>query len=147
MIRTPKNASEGVTNASLTPADFPLCSAESRAAARVVLEGRRQGEIGDATVVIWTGLPDYFDSFGKSVVTPPDTVSYYRAEDGSIVEEIRRHWEGNGRHGVTICIWQAWPDGRMYRETESCFVSSLDQLRRLPHAEQGMSERLYRTAK
>jgi len=144
MIRTPKNASEGVTNASLTPADFPLGSAESRAAARVVLEGRRQGEIGDATVVIWTGLPDYFDSFGKSVVTAPDTVAYYQAWDGSIVEEIRRHREG-GR--MTIFLEQAWPDGRMYRETESCFVSSLDQLRRLPHAEQGMSERLYRTAK
>ena len=144
MNRTNKSASVSVTEAGPRPADFPLGSAESRAAARVVLEERQQREMGDVTVVIWTGLPD---NFGESVVTPPDTVSYYRAEDGSIVEEIRRHWEGNGRHGVTIFIWQAWPDGRMYRETESCFVSSLDQLRRLPHAEQGVIERLYRTAR
>src|SRR5262250_1180189 len=67
------------------------------------------------------------------VIVPPDTVAYYQAKDGSIVMEIRRHREG-GR--MTIFLEQAWPDGRMYRETESCFVSSLDQLRRLPHAEQ-----------
>ena len=136
MNRTNKNASVSVTEASPRPADFPLGSAESRAAARAMIEERH----GEAEIVmIGLGIgPDL------PVIVPPDTVAYYQAKDGSIVMEIRRHREG-GR--MTIFLEQAWPDGRMYRETESCFVSSLDQLRRLPHAEQGMIERLYRTAK
>ena len=136
MNRTNKNAPVSVTEASPRPADFPLGSAESRAAARAMIEERH----GEAEIVmIGLGIgPDL------PVIVPPDTVAYYQAKDGSIVMEIRRHREG-GR--MTIFLEQAWPDGRMYRETESCFVSSLDQLRRLPHAEQGMIERLYRTAK
>ena len=136
MNRTNKNASVSVTEGSPRPADFPLGSAESRAAARAMIEERH----GEAEIVmIGLGIgPDL------PVIVPPDTVAYYQAKDGSIVMEIRRHREG-GR--MTIFLEQAWPDGRMYRETESCFVSSLDQLRRLPHAEQGMIERLYRTAK
>ena len=136
MNRTNKNASVSVTEASPRPADFPLGSAESRAAARAMIEERH----GEAEIVmIGLGIgPDL------PVIVPPNTVAYYQAKDGSIVMEIRRHREG-GR--MTIFLEQAWPDGRMYRDTESCFVSSLDQLRRLPHAEQGMIERLYRTAK
>jgi hypothetical protein len=94
----------------------------------------------DVTVLIMTGLPNYF---GPPVVTPPDAVAYYEAEDGSVLAEVHRHWEGDGgRHGATVFLDQAWPDGSSHLERGSAFVTSLDQLRRLPHAEQSMIEHM-----
>jgi hypothetical protein len=51
-------------------------------------------------------------------------------------------FDGKGIAGA-VFLDQTWPDGSTYLETGSAYVTSLDQLSRLPHAEQSMIERMY----
>ena len=46
---------------------------------------------------------------------PPDSVAYYEAPDGSIVEVIRRFWEDDGRYGLSVGVNQTWTDGNVYQ--------------------------------
>jgi hypothetical protein len=92
------------TNSAPNPGDFPVGSVESRAAARAMLKRHNI-----TTVVITTGLPSSFS--GPPIVEPPDTVAYYRALDGSIVQLICREYE---RGKFTAFIHQTWEDGGLY---------------------------------
>jgi hypothetical protein len=60
-------------------------------------------------VMITTGLPSSFS--GPPIVEPPDTVAYYRALDGSIVQVICREYD---RGKFTAYIDQTWEDGGLY---------------------------------
>ena len=93
------------TDSGPNPGDFPIGSLQSRAAARAMLERR-----DITTVVIMTGLPCPFS--GPPTVSPPDTVTYYRAPDDSIVEVICREYE---RGKFTEFIHQTWNDGSVYQ--------------------------------
>jgi len=109
------------------PVDFPIGSPESRAAARAEVERRIRCEDETATVMISTGLPHY--GLGPPVVEPPDSIAHYSMPDESIVEVIRRHWEGATDRGVTIYVGQVWPDGNTYHG--SCRVNGLSDIETL----------------
>jgi hypothetical protein len=115
-----------VTKSRSGPADFPLGSTESRAAARAEFERRQHIEIADQSVGTFTGLPS--PRLRPPVVTTPDSVAYYQVKDGSIVEVIHRYWENEGRRGLTVYIHQVWPDGEVYRERGRYRVESPGQL-------------------
>jgi hypothetical protein len=67
------------------PSDYELGSIESRAGARAILHLSQT----ITTVVISTGLPQMFRQ-EKIIITPPDTIAYHLASDGSLVEVIYR---------------------------------------------------------
>ena len=101
------------------PADFPVGSVESRAAARALLTRR------DITcVVIMTGLPWPYQE--PVTIDLPDTVAYYRAPDDSVVEVVRREYE---RGKFTAFIDQTWNDGSVYQGDHR--VNSFADLRKL----------------
>jgi hypothetical protein len=112
----------------LRPEDYPLGSAESRAAARAEIERRASIEEENAFVMVMTGVPDFFQG-QPPVIEPPDTLHRYQVPDGSIVQVIRRHWGEPNRRGVTIYIKQVWPDGETYRGEN--VVRSLEEVQRL----------------
>jgi len=101
-MESPKKPSPlPATHSGPRPADFPLGSVESRAAARAMM--MKPGDI--TTVVIWTGLPSL--SSGPPIVTPP----YYVAPDDSIVQVSYVEYE---RGKFTAFIDQTWEDGSVY---------------------------------
>lgn len=95
------------------PGDFPPGSMLSRAMARREYDRRQRLLEESAAVVIMTGFP--FPD-GQPVISPPDSIAYFRAQDGSIVEVIRRFWDSDRESGLTIGIDQKWPDGSLYDE-------------------------------
>jgi hypothetical protein len=118
----------------MKPGDFPIGSPESRAAARAILIERsgEDGEFSADCLVSWTGLPaakwSKTTTGSAPTATPPDTLAYYTMPDSSFVQVIRRHWEGEGRSGVTASIHQYSADGGAYNGSYE--VEDLSQLKR-----------------
>jgi hypothetical protein len=91
----------------LKPGDFPIGSLESRMAMRAQLA---EQDDGTTHVLVSTGLPLFFDS--PPIIEPPDSIAHFEAQDGSIVELIRREYEPGK---FTAFIHQSWKGGSEYR--------------------------------
>jgi len=115
----------------MKPGDFPIGSPQSRTAARAMLikKSEADGEFDAGTLMVWTGLPWVKRELraAEIVITPPDTLAYYTMPDGSVVQVIRRHWEGEGRSGVKASIHQFSADGGPYNGSYD--VEDLSQLK------------------
>lgn len=77
------------------------------------------------SVLILTGLPSPFRG-QKPKVESRDTVAYYGAQDGSIMEVVSREYAA-GKFSNGIC--QTWNDGAVYHG--DCRVKSMADLARL----------------
>lgn len=115
----------------LSPADSSIGSPESRAAARAMVD-QKNAPFQEALVGF-----DLADLPGTDAVkerhrpVPPDSVTHYAMEDGSIIQVIARHYTGHPTAG----IFQAWPDGRPYDyHKEKCFARSLAELKAMADA-------------
>lgn len=117
-----KTKSTDVPARTLSPADSPIGSPESWAAARALLEQKNDPFQARLVPFSLTGLSMSDAVLGHRWPVPPDFDVHYEMKDGSIVQIWVSHHTGR----ALAYLFQAWPDGRPYDvHKEKCFPRNL----------------------